>query len=142
MVLRVEHADAATSTVTFSKHCVTMTLRTPTTTLPLCISLEHDIDADKCKADFSAFNVVLVMRKATHGQQWAKGYTLIDLQMPSRDAVQRDASSADATVSAAAASLSPVQQLTAHDGRTYVIHFPLPPLASFTIPPPFVAVTT
>ena len=51
-------------------------------------------------------------------------------------------SHADATVSAAAASLSPVQQLTTHDGRTYVIHFPLPPLASFTIPPPFVAVTT
>ena len=57
-------------------------------------------------------------------------------------AAAHELSHADATVSAAAASLSPVQQLTAHDGRTYVIHFPLPPLASFRLPPFFVSVTT
>ena len=57
-------------------------------------------------------------------------------------AAVHELSHADAALSAAAASLSPVQQLTAHDGRTYVIHFPLPPLASFRPPPPFVSVTT
>jgi len=76
MLLRVECANEASSSVTFSKDCVTMRLDTAAGArwvctlqqrsncnaaagmLPLILTLEHAIVPDKCKADFSDFNVV------------------------------------------------------------------------------------
>jgi hypothetical protein len=76
MLLRVERANQASSSVTFAKDCVTMRLDTAAGarwtctlqprsncnaaagTLPLILTLAHAIVPEKCKVDFSEFNVV------------------------------------------------------------------------------------
>jgi hypothetical protein len=79
---------------------------------------------------------VLVLRKATHGQQWSKGYTLIELQLPSPAATTSagaaaaqllpyvEAANGSSTAEAGAAVASGMQKLTAHDGRTCVVSSP------------------
>jgi hypothetical protein len=84
MLLRVERANEASSSVTFSKDCVMMRLDTAAGarwtctlqprsncnsaagTLPLILTLAHAIVPEKCKADFSEFNVVRTTANIHH----------------------------------------------------------------------------
>ncbi len=84
MLLRVERANEASSSVTFSKDCVMMRLDTAAGarwtctlqprsncnsaagTLPLILTLPHAIVPEKCKADFSEFNVVRTTANIHH----------------------------------------------------------------------------